>query len=147
MRQTSDIREMTGYALAKVCKAHRSSVGELLGRIGLHAGQEMVLVELWRQDRLRVCELAGRLGVEPPTATRMIQRLEGCGLVVRQRDPDDARSFRVSLTEKGRSLEESVTRCWNEVEEKAFAGISQEECRGLRDLLTRIRNNLETGMG
>lgn len=147
MRQTSDIREMTGYALAKVCKAHRSSVGELLRGVGLHAGQEMVLVELWRQDGLRVCELAGRLGVEPPTVTRMIQRLEGCGLVVRWRDPDDARSFRVSLTEKGRSLEESVARCWSEVEEKAFAGISQEECRGLRDLLARIRSNLETGMG
>ena len=92
------IRENTSFVLAKVCKAHRASVGSLLAEHGLHVGQEMVLVELWQDDGLRGGELAVRLGVEPPTITRMLRRLEGCGIVERRPDPTDASSFRVHLT-------------------------------------------------
>src|SRR3712207_9018120 len=99
------IRESTGYALAKVCRAHRGDVGELLAEVGLHVGQEMVLIELWEQDGLRGGELADRLGVEPPTITKMLRRLEGCGLVDRRQDSEDARSFLVYLTREGRSEE------------------------------------------
>lgn len=139
------IRTRTGYALAKVCKAHRSNVGELLAGLGLHVGQEMVLIELWDQDGLRGGELATRLGVEPPTVTKMLRRLESCGIVERRRDPGDARSFRVFLTKEGYGLEEPVTRCWERVEEKTFAGLSPEERRSLHELLTKVRAELDPG--
>jgi len=139
------VKETTGYALAKVCKAHRGSVGELLAEVGLYVGQEMVLIELWREDGLRGGELAARLGVEPPTITKMLRRLERCGLVERRPDPRDARSFRVHLTEEGRTLEEPVTRCWEKVEEKTLAGMSPEEQRTLHRLLTKVRANLDPG--
>ena len=83
-----------------------------------------------------------RLLVEPPTGTRTLQRLEGCGLVERRRDPGDARSFRVHLTRKGRALEEPVAECWGRVEAQAFGGMSEEEKVLLRGLLARIRKNL-----
>ena len=106
------VKESTGFALAKVCKAHRGNVGGLLAEHGLHVGQEMVLVELWESDGLRGGELAARLGVEPPTVTKMLRRLEDCGLVERRPDPSDARSFRVYLTDRGRDLEGPVAGCW-----------------------------------
>ena len=137
------IKENTGYALAKVCRAHRGNVGEMLAEVGLHVGQEMVLVELWEKDGLRGGELAARLGVEPPTVTKMLRRLENCGLLERRRNPDDARSFRVFLTEEGRSLEEPVTRCWDRVEEKTLAGFSPQERRSFYKLLTKARANLD----
>ena len=136
------IEETTGYLLAKVCRAHRANVGGLLARVGLHVGQEMVLLELWKEDGLKGSELADRLGVEPPTITRMIRRMESCGFVERRPDPADARSFRVHLTEKGRALEEPVARVWEEAEKKTLQGISPEETLVLRQLLARIRKNL-----
>ena len=139
------IEESTGFTLAKVCRAHRGNVGELLAEVGLHVGQEMVLIELWRDDGLRGGELAERLGVEPPTVTKMLRRLERCGLVSRRQDREDARSFRVYLTDEGRSLEEPVARCWERVEEKAFAGMSAGERRNLHRLLTKVRANLDPG--
>ena len=33
------IGETTGYLLARVCKAHRGSVGDALAEVGLHVGQ------------------------------------------------------------------------------------------------------------
>src|ERR671938_1994268 len=102
------IRENMSFVLAKVCKAHRAYVGALLAEYGLHVGQEMVLLELWQEDGLRGGELALRLGVEPPTVTKMLRRLEGCGLVERRSDRTDARSLRVYLTREGRALKEPV---------------------------------------
>ncbi len=145
--RASSIKQTTGFMLAKVCKAHRSSIGGLLSEFGLHPGQEMVLLELWLQDGLRGGELAGRLGVEPPTITKMLRRLENCGLVERRPDPTDARSFRVYLTEKGRSLEEPVTRGWTRTEEKTLAGMNDEERQTLHRLLTKVRSNLDPNFG
>ena len=103
----------------------------------------MVLLELWQEDGLRGGELAARLGVEPPTVTKMLRRLEGCGLVERSQDPTDARSFRAHLTERGRALEESVALCWARAEERTLAGISAGERRTFRKLLIRVRSNLD----
>ncbi len=136
------IEETTGYLLAKVCRAHRGNVGALLSGVGLHVGQEMVLLELWKEDGLKGGELADRLGVEPPTITRTIRRMESCDFVERRPDPADARSFRIHLTEKGRALEEPVARIWEEAEKKALQNISPEEALVLRRLLARLRENL-----
>ena len=140
--RTTPIEETAGFALAKACRAHRAAVGATLGEVGLHVGQEMVLLELWREDGLKGGELAARLRVEPPTVTRMLQRLESCGLVQRRRDPDDARGVRVYLTERGRALEGPVTERWSEVEKKAFEGMGEEEKVLLRGLLAQVRENL-----
>lgn len=145
--RAGSIKQTTGFTLAKVCKAHRSNVGGLLAEFGLHPGQEMVLLELWSENGLRSGELAGRLGVEPPTITKMLRRLESCGLVERRADPEDARSFRVYLTKKGRSLEDPITRCWSRTEEKALAGINDEERQALHRLLTKVRGNLDPNFG
>ena len=141
-RNARAVEETTGYLLAKVCRAHRGSIGALLSGVGLHVGQEMVLLELWKEDGLKGGELADRLGVEPPTITRMIRRMESCGFVERRPDAMDARSFRVHLTDKGRALEGPVARVWEEVEEKTLQGMSSEEAVVLQRLLARVRKNL-----
>ena len=143
--ETGRVEETAGFALAKTCKAHRANVGAVLAEVGLHVGQEMVLFELWKEDGLKGGVLAERLGVEPPTVSRMLGRLEGCGLLERRRDPEDARSFRVCLTKKGRSLEGPVTGSWRRVEERSFRGMSEEEKSLLKELLARVRKNLGAG--
>src|SRR5215207_5012257 len=143
--RTHPVKETTGYALAKVCRMHRGNVAALLAEVGLHVGQEMVLIELREEDGLRGGELAERLDVEPPTVTKMLRRLEGCGLVERSQDPADARSFRIYLTQKGRGLEEPVARCWAQTEQTALAGLSPGDRRTFRKLLSRVRNNLDPG--
>ncbi len=144
MRSVSErpLGETTGYLLARACKAHRGSIGNTLGEIGLHVGQEMVLSQLWVQDGLTPSELAGALGVEPPTVTNMLSRMQKAGLLERRRDPEDARCTRVVLTQKGQELREPVQRRWAAVEKLALAVITAEEEALLRDLLARIQSNL-----
>jgi len=143
----SAMEETVGFALAKTCKAHRAGVGAGLAPLGLHVGQEMVLHELWREDGLRGGELAERLRVEPPTMTRTLRRLEGCGLLERRPDPLDARSSRFYITQRGWDLEQPVRELWDRVEEHAVAGLSHEDRQTLRRLLLRVRENLEAARG
>ncbi len=95
----------------QICqRAHRAVLARRLAPHGLHAGQEALLLAVWSQPGLRQVALAERLEVEPPTVSRMIERLERGGLIRRERDPHDARLWRVHPTARSRLLEASVRR-------------------------------------
>ncbi|MBA3387891.1 MAG: winged helix-turn-helix transcriptional regulator [Rubrobacter sp.] len=145
MIRTPSICGTIGFELAKVCKSHRVNVATILAEVGLHVGQDMLLAELWEQDGLRGGELAVRLNVEPPTVTKMLRRLQTCGLVERRQNPDDARSFRVHLTDKGRALRDPVAHCWQRAEEKTLASLNPKERQTLHGLLTKIRGDFAPG--
>lgn len=139
------IEATVGHALAQLCKAHRYAVDGALRAMPDHelrVGQEMLLLQLWETDGVSQSQLVDRLCVEPPTITRMLQRIEADGLVERRPDPEDARVSRVFLTAKGRTLEGQVAAAWAAVEARAIAGMSDEEQATLRRLLVRMRQNL-----
>ena len=58
----------------------------------------------------RMSDIAGRLGVEMPSATTMIGRLVAKGLVERMQDPGDRRAVVCSLTPAGR---DAVEKFWS----------------------------------
>lgn len=131
-----------GYLLRQACKAYRVEFRAALAGSALHVGQDMALLELWKRDGLGLGELAGRLFLEPSTVTRMLRRMEEAGFVRRRRDVQDARVFRVYLTEEGRALEGTVRRHFEEIERKALEGLSAEEKAVLRRVLPRVHANL-----
>ncbi len=69
---------------------------------GLSATALAVLGALAHADALSHRELAGRLGVTPATLTPVVDALAARGDVVRQRDRDDRRQVRLSITAGGR---------------------------------------------
>ena len=70
----------------------------------LSPSQTAALSTIDRHGPLTPSELATLERVQRPTATRIVARLEGAGLVQRAADPADGRSFIVSATAQGRSL-------------------------------------------
>ncbi|HMQ33293.1 MAG TPA: MarR family transcriptional regulator [Chloroflexaceae bacterium] len=139
------IDQSVGHALAQLCKAHRYAVDSALRALPRHelrVGQEQLLLQLWAADGISQSQLVERLCVEPPTVTRMLQRIEADGLVERRPDREDARISRVYLTTKGRALEAEVVAAWAAVEARATAGLSADEQALLRRLLNHMRENL-----
>lgn len=122
------------YALIKVVKTSRNRLAAEMVPLGLHPGQELLLNQLWKQDGLTQGELIARLGVEPPTVTKTLQRLERAGLVHRTPHPERPRVSRVHLTEAGKALREPVENLWNRLEEELLHGFTADE----RALLTRL---------
>jgi DNA-binding MarR family transcriptional regulator len=134
--------EALGYLLVQVCKAHRNRVQTRLSEIGLYAGQEMILMRLCEAQGVTQSQLVDDLCVEPPTVTKMLQRMESVGLVERRQDSEDARVSRVYLTAQGEAIEERLRTIWQELEMKTTAGLSETEQALLRRLLLQVYANL-----
>ena len=80
----------------------------LLGKHGLTYPQYLVLLVLWEKDTQPVNDIARRLYLETNTVTPLLQRMEKEGILERRRGTRDARQTIVSLTEKGRLLQEDL---------------------------------------
>ncbi|GAA3671054.1 hypothetical protein GCM10022224_039100 [Nonomuraea antimicrobica] len=115
-------------ALNKMSKLYRAAKARKLAALGLHPGQD-VMLWLLAQERagITVSELAARLGIEPPTATRSLARLEGGGWFRREPVPNDRRQVRIVVTEAGHALIPEIERAWAELAEETLGGVSAEQ--------------------
>jgi DNA-binding MarR family transcriptional regulator len=123
-----------GLAVHALARAHRVHLGTLLAPHGLHVGQDLVLLAIWDTPGLRQRDIAARLRIEPPTATRMLQRLERGGLIERRPDPHDARVVRIFPTPRSRLLEGLVRRAWDELDQRIIAALGETDADRLRRL-------------
>jgi MarR family transcriptional regulator, organic hydroperoxide resistance regulator len=125
-------------------RALRARQAVLLAAHGLHPGQDALLVRLWQQPGLRQVDLAEQLGVEAPTITRMVHRLERGGLVERRRDPDDGRTLRIHPTPRARLLEVMVRRTWSDLDEQLIAALGPGDAERFRRLAQEATVALES---
>ena len=77
----------------------------LLSVQGLTYPQYLVLLVLWEKDAQPVNDIATRLYLETNTVTPLLQRMEKEGILTRKRGREDARQMIVSLTKKGKDLQ------------------------------------------
>lgn len=91
----------------------------LLNKLGITYPQYLVMMVLWEKDSQPVNDIARRLLLETNTVTPLLQRMEKQGIVVRKKGEEDKRQQIVSLTMKGKEMEE-------EAYETIPAGMRQE---------------------
>ena len=112
----------------------------VLEKLGLTYPQYVTIICLWEEDDQTVKGLSEKLFLEPSTMTPMLKRLEAMGYVRRERDSEDERSVRISLTDAGRQLREKAF-AYREITAKA-SGLSAEEFRVLQKAIVNLRTNL-----
>ena len=79
--------------------------------------------------------------MDRPNLTRILTKLEQRGFITRNRPPNDNRSYRITLTKKGREMKEPLTKLVQDHLEAAFTGLSRKEYEtGLMVLQTLITN-------
>lgn len=104
--------------------------------------QWSVLFQVDRTDGLIQKEIAKRSGKDKPTTTRLLDHLEGKELIYKRTGENDRRSFKVYITEKGRSLIKETVPIEGKVTEEIMNCISSEEYELLMELLLRINNHV-----
>ena len=82
----------------------------MFAELGITYPQYLVLMVLWERNTQPVNDIAHRLLLETNTVTPLLQRMEKLGLVTRRKGEQDKRQQIVSLTEKGRQMEEQAYR-------------------------------------
>ena len=80
--------------------------GPMLDKLGITYPQYLVLMVLWEEDNQPVNDIAKKLVLNTNTVTPLLKRMEDEGIVVRTKGIKDARQVIVSLTEKGKDMEE-----------------------------------------
>ena len=80
----------------------------MLSEQGLTYPQYLVLLVLWEKDAQPVNDIAKRLLLETNTVTPLLQRMEKEGILTRAKGNKDARQMIVSLTRKGKELQNKL---------------------------------------
>jgi DNA-binding MarR family transcriptional regulator len=94
----------------------------------------------------RVSDLAELLGVDTPTITRKVQQLERLGYVAIERDAEDKRAKRVSLTKSGEVTIERIMVAANNRLTRLFQGWTQEEVTVFSKSLDKFAHALTNEM-
>ena len=107
--------------------------------LGITYPQYLVMMLLWEKDNRIVGEITEKLHLETNTVTPLLQRMEKQGLIVRQKSAADSRCCIVSLTAKGRGLEDQVKEIPN-CQARAIVenGMSPEELQQLMPLVDKL---------
>ena len=91
--------------------ASRHVVGQYtpwLKPLGLTYTQYIVFLVLWEQDGITVGEICDRLMLDNGTLSPLLKKMEQAGYINRKRDSGDDRIVLITLTEKGRAMQEKA---------------------------------------
>jgi len=100
--------------------------------------QRLALFETAIGGPLRLSELAERMGITAPTASRAVDGLVDLALLERLPDPADRRAVRIDVTKSGRARVEERLALAAAALEPAAATLSAQDRARLASLLTRL---------
>lgn len=96
------------FRLYKASRAMTRVYQPLLQSLNLTYPQYVSMLVLWEETSVDFKELGKRLDMRTGTLTPIIQKLEGLGFVMREKNSDDNRKVWISLTPKGKKLKQEA---------------------------------------
>jgi MarR family transcriptional regulator, organic hydroperoxide resistance regulator len=110
--------------------------------IPLTAEQWTIMDVLWKTESVSqnfLCETTSR---DKPSMTRIIDNLVKIGLVNRKMNKENRRSNLISLTKKGKDIEEPTNIVIDKTLKEVFNGLTEEEMERGQRMLRRIFDNI-----
>src|SRR4051812_9990460 len=131
-------------AVTSLMRVHQlvlAELDELLRPLNLTFAryEVLVLLSFSRRGALPLGKIGERLQVHATSVTPLVKRLEGAGLITRNRHPEDGRAVLAAITREGRDVLEQATQII--VSSRfALAALDEAECDRLSELLKRPRS-------
>lgn len=100
-----------------------------------------ILFQLSRVPDMTLSELTQKINRDKSTTTVLVRKLENEGLIILTDNPDDKRSRKISLTEKGRQYNKQTSELSKELLETFYKGFTEEEKEQFVNYLKRIEEN------
>ena len=104
--------------------------------------QWAILNRLHEKSGLTQKEVAKLTFKDNANITRMVDKLEKKGLVIRQSDSNDRRSWKLSITKKGIEIRDLVEPLAVDILAKISKGITEKEMDSYNDISKKIISNL-----
>ena len=104
--------------------------------LGLTYTQYIVFLVLWEKDGIPVGELGKRLMLDSGTLSPLLKKMRQAGYIEKRQSAEDERSFLITLTDKGRALQEQAREIPRNV--GGCIALSQEKAARLYQLLYEL---------
>lgn len=97
---------------------------------------------LGNHKTLRMKDLAEKLGVVMGTLSVMVNRLSDMELLQRVKNPNDSRSYFLSLTKKGHQVYQNHHELHKEFAQEILTELSEKELKVFEKLLAKVIRNM-----
>ena len=136
-----------GSALGLLFRPTRDALWARMERELADAGHDLTFSQFIAIKKLAtgiasVTDLARAADLNPGAMTRLLDKLEARGLLVRVADPNDRRALHIHLTEAGVAMWRDIDQCGQRVRERALQGMDEATRTQLTRLLEQVRDNL-----
>jgi DNA-binding MarR family transcriptional regulator len=128
----------TSFGLLALFRTFGGYGAELLLDLGLHPGQELVLMQLYDRDGQTQTELQHAVGADHSTISRTIKRMEDAGLIARTASTEDRRAKVVTLTSRGAALKCPLVELWAHMERLAVSTIPASKLTGFARIVREL---------
>lgn len=148
IKQTNPFKSLEQEAalnLLKSCQVVTEMSEQLFKEFGLSATQYNVLrilrgVGACESKKGVACrEIGDRMITRDPDMTRLLDRLEKRGLIIRQRDADDRRVVKTSITCEGQRILKELDEPILKLHKKQLSHMGPAKLQQLIDLLEEVR--------
>ncbi len=112
-------------------------------KIKLQRGQFIYLTRICEYPGINMIELSNILRVDKATTTKAVQKLMEEGYILRERDEEDKRMWRLSPATKAKDIYSLLIEEENRNLEVCFKDFTQEEKEVAHTLLKRMRENVD----
>ncbi|WP_239618767.1 MarR family winged helix-turn-helix transcriptional regulator [Cohnella mopanensis] len=137
-----DLNRSIGFLMGNTYRKLSSLFQNGLKEYDITPEQWSVLYQVDMREGQIQKDIAERSGKDRPTTTRILDHLEQKGLVYKQIGENDRRSFKVYITDKGKSLIQETIPIEKHVDEVIKKCISVEEYETLMKLMIRIGSHV-----
>ncbi|MGJ4747695.1 MarR family winged helix-turn-helix transcriptional regulator [Leptospira sp. SA-E8] len=127
-----------GFLLSQVGSISASKFAKRIEPLDITPSHSGILRLLAHMDGLSQRELCEKLSILPSRLVLLIDQMEEKDLVVRDPDPNDRRSYSLSLTTKGKKIMGQLSGLAKEHNEEMCSGLNQEDRKNLAKILSKI---------
>lgn len=112
-------------------------------QFGLKNGQNSFLVRVCEHPGIHANELTAMMNVDKSTTSKAVQKLVQMGYLIKEIDQSNRRAVRLYPTERGEAVFPELIRNENRQLADGLKNFSQEEIRGLEELVKKMSDNYE----
>jgi DNA-binding MarR family transcriptional regulator len=129
-------------ALMRTTHALRRYAGQPYVQRGWSTSRVLLMLAVDEAGSPRMGDLKDRLGVTGRSITSLVDGLEDEGLLSRRADPDDRRSIRLEITDKGHEHLGEIKALHDAHADRTFAVLSETQRTDLLTILDRLREHV-----
>ena len=140
--------DSAGFLLWKITALWQAMLGKVLSEFGMTQTQYAILASLrWFEEKkepVTQSHLVAHAKIDKMTVSKAIRRLEGEGLVLRERSATDSRATNVRFSTKGRRIIQKAIIAIENADEDFFSCLNEKQLEAYRFLTSLVisRNGL-----